>query len=104
MHKPARTMPAECRVTINSINQSFKGKSLEEQLSEFATEHRGDIRGLNTRVRGIESSIRQIHDQLCYLTNLLTAIETGVRTSRERREAMAGYVEGCGRGADDGAA
>ena len=100
MIKEAKTIPPEFREAINSIKRNFEGKSLEEQLSEFATEHRGDFRGLNTRVRGIESSIRQIQDQLCYLTNLLTAIETGVRTSAERREAMAGYVEGCGRGGD----
>jgi hypothetical protein len=100
MNKPSRTMPAECRATIDSISRTFEGKSIEEQLSEFAMEHRGDIRGLNTRVRGIEATLRRIDGQLCYLTNLLTAIETGVRTTGERKDAEAARVADCGRAGD----
>ena len=99
--KPAQTIAPADRATLDSIKDNFGGKSLEDQFSEFKREMRSSMRGMETR-------IRQGQDQICYLTeqvqlmvNLLTAIEAGVRTSPARRDAMAGYVSDCGKGADD---
>jgi hypothetical protein len=87
-------IPPEDRAAINSIKRNFEGKPLEEQLIALQKEVRSFMQGVYFRLGHLE-----LENHL--LRNEVSALKTGVRTSPERRDAMADYVEASGVGVDD---
>ena len=93
MHKPAQTMPPECREAINNIKRNFEGKPLEEQISALGKEFRASMRGVYFRLSQLELENHT-------LRNEVLALKNGVRTSDERKGAEFERVANCGRGGD----
>lgn len=94
MHKPAQTMPPECRAAINNIKRAFESKPLEEQLTALQKEVRSLMQGVYFRLGHLE-----LENHL--LRNEITALKAGVRTTGERSVAEAQRVSNCGKGAGD---
>ena len=92
--KPAQQINPEDGDTISRLRDCIKDRPFAEQLLEMKREFRSVTRGLDTRIRQLEAENR-------VLLNLVTSLETGVRTHGERRAAMSEYVTDAGKGADD---
>jgi hypothetical protein len=92
--KPAQQINPEDGDIISRLRDGVKDRPIAEQLLEMKREFRSVTRGLDTRIRQLETENR-------VLLNLVTSLETGVRTQGERRSAMLDYVTDAGKGADD---